>query len=294
MINKLKKIQVGMVTYGNLKYTKLTYKYLVKNTSIPVELFVVVGKPNDFQTIDFLRHHKIPYTYHIVNNGFPYSINDIYDYFWRGIRPSADPIIIIGNDVMPFPGAIDKLVAHYDVSGFDWISGDQRYTARSFCDKYPEKSNMFTKTFGAKHDIDYSEVFDFHGNGGELVDLNTYKIIGDSHNLCLFSRQLFNRIGYVDTNYFPAYFEDNDYARRAQLAKLNMVRVEDAKYFHFWSRTIYEENMKKTNDKYFPLNKRYYISKWGGEPGNENVHYKHICIPNRKNDNKIVTHWRSL
>jgi hypothetical protein len=51
--------------------------------------------------------------------------------------------------------------------------------------------------------------------------------------------------------------------------------------------------MKKTNDKYFPLNKKFYVQKWGGEPGKESRKnpVNGLKIDTRDNEVKIIESW---
>lgn len=256
---------VGIVAFGNLKYTKLAVKYLKLNTTIPFDLFIVASKHGD-GTPEWCEKQGINYISKKLNWGFPNDLNDIYDYAW--MDGSQRHVIVMGNDVMPFPQAVDNLVAYADNSDFEWVSGIASATPRKFLRRFPKYKHLFNKDILLKEN--FNEWLELKPEyTGKVKDITNYGIIGDSHNLCLFKRSLFDKIGYVDVNFFPAYFEDNDYARRAQLAGTKMCRISDAPYFHFWSRTIYEAGNKKLNDKLFPENKKYYIKKWGGAPGKE-------------------------
>jgi hypothetical protein len=42
----------------------------------------------------------------------------------------------------------------------------------------------------------------------------------------------------------------------------------NARFFHFWSRTIHQETGGSTHS-YFDNNRKYYIKKWGGDFGKE-------------------------
>lgn len=77
----------------------------------------------------------------------------------------------------------------------------------------------------------------------------------------------YNLIGEFDESFFPAYFEDNDYCYRA---KLLSARVEPNA---FMDTEIFRNSMTiaKTPDlnANFDKNRQFYISKWGGLPGEE-------------------------
>lgn len=286
-------LPVGMVTYGNLKYTKITYSSLHRNSNIDIDLVIVIGKPDDKETLEWAIDNSIPYILHDKNKGFPVSVNDIYDLFWGG--KSELPLLIIGNDVVVYPGAVDELYKYFTLTGADWISASELCTPEEYSKNFPAYRKFFTDKFELRDGVDYKDLISSYPSdgGNEVINLTFEKKIGDSHNLCLFSRKLFDTLGYIDVNFFPAYFEDNDYGRRAILSgKLKMVRLEYAHYFHFWSRTIYEENMKVTNDRLFPMNKAYYIWKWGGEPGEETKE-GNISIFNRNSEDMIINYWRN-
>ena len=68
-----------------------------------------------------------------------------------------------------------------------------------------------------------------------------------------------NDIGLFDESLFPAYFEDNDYARRAEFVGVN-IRLLDIKVKHDNSSTIKAGYMDK-NAKTFASNEKHYQSK---------------------------------
>jgi GT2 family glycosyltransferase len=88
-------------------------------------------------------------------------------------------------------------------------------------------------------------------------------------NWCSFilSLDAYLKVGAFDEKFFPAYYEDNDYFRRMLLSDVPMVfnaMLNPAIYRN--SMTIAKDQTLNNN---FENNKRYYISKWGGEPTQE-------------------------
>jgi GT2 family glycosyltransferase len=76
-------------------------------------------------------------------------------------------------------------------------------------------------------------------------------------------------VGLWDLNLHPAYFEDNDYARRMLLAGVEVLALP-ARLQHGGSMTIKsDEHLREQNDRTFPINQRYYLDKWGGPPLHE-------------------------
>ncbi len=76
------------------------------------------------------------------------------------------------------------------------------------------------------------------------------------------------KVGQFDENFYPAYFEDNDYLYRMRLEGLHIFDK-----LGFISPLVYRNS--QTAEKmpevltHFEINKNYYISKWGGEPNKE-------------------------
>lgn len=87
----------------------------------------------------------------------------------------------------------------------------------------------------------------------------------------LIKHTLLERIGYFDERFYPAYFEDNDYHRRMKLAGAKECLVPGASYGHFGSATLksFSDLEMFRHHEEFERNKRFYIDKWGGEPGAE-------------------------
>ena len=291
---------IGMVTFGNLKYTKMAINALKDHTDAEYHLIVVAGQNGD-GTAKYCKSQGIEVIEHTRNWGFPKSINDIYETAWK--RWPDCYIVIVGNDVLVYPNSVDVLVEYAETTDYEWLSGIEIFTPKKIIKKFPEYQKLFkgdtVDLIGKEFDGWKRIKFDI---SGITKDMGKFGIIGDTHNLCLFKPSVFHKIGFVDVNYYPAYFEDNDYARRAQLMGTKLIRISDAKYFHFWSRTIHEAGQRQTNDKYFPQNKKFYRDKWGGEPGKEkwqrpfndekhNLRNGGLRIGNRKEEDRLLRHW---
>lgn len=81
---------------------------------------------------------------------------------------------------------------------------------------------------------------------------------------------VFEKVGLFDPQFWPAYFEDNDYAYRMKLVNEPMSML-DTQFSHFGSATVasYNEAENTEHVKTFLANRDYYIKKWGGLPGEE-------------------------
>lgn len=301
----MNKTLIGLVTYGNDKFTKLTIRSIRETTIKLIDIFVVVGKPDDFETRAICAEEGIPVKVHDQNYGFPYSCNDIYDYAWK--EHNYDNLIFMGNDVVVYPGTLDILIEQAETTDYEWIAGAQ-FDCRSLVRMYPETKKWFhgdTMQFNA---FDTAKPWEVHK--GWPQDLYCVPDrIPDLHNLALLKKSIFDKLGYNDVSYWPAYFEDNDYVTRAVNINVKACFMVNAVFFHFWSRTIHQGD-GGSNPILFERNRRYFETKWGGSP--LEVKYKlpfdgkpfqltrDIILPatlkidSRQDEKKIVAFWRSL
>lgn len=258
----MSKTLIGMVTFGNLPFTQLSIKGIRDTVTKPYDIFMVVGKPGDSDTVDWLNSENISFIWHAINYGFPYSINDIYDYAWK--LNNYDNLIIIGNDVIPYKYSIDSLIDVADKTDHEWVCA-REYNVKNLVTDFPQTKPYFS---GA------SMRFNFQGEPWKLFNKESNEVVlssaglSDVHNLALYKKSILDRVGYIDVNYYPAYYSDNDYVRRAILANTKSCSVSNAFYFHFWSRTIHQGSGGSDN-KFFENNRKFYIHKWGGDFGKE-------------------------
>lgn len=296
------KTLIGIPTFGGLPFTRLCVKGIRETVQRDHDLFAVVGKPNDDETAAWLTTEGIAHTRHDVNLGFPAALNDIYDCF-RGY----DAIVIIGNDVIPYPSTIDTLIELARTTDWEVISANQ-LDVQTLCRLYQAASMRFSK--------DGKYTFDFQGEPWRLHEAVVAKeppvivpgALKDVHNLCIYKKSMFAKVGYVDANFWPAYFSDNDYARRMVNANVKYCSANHAQFFHFWSRTINqgEGHPRGTFDR----NAQFYHTKWGGVFGSEKwtvpFDGKPYTLPNgvvlpgalkiesREHEREIAEYWRSL
>lgn len=94
---------------------------------------------------------------------------------------------------------------------------------------------------------------------------------GNAFSLFLLTHSGYELIGEFDEKFYPAYFEDNDYAYRMKLKGYRIIPVTGATYFHVGSSTIkrYDAMEMNRHHEAHRANERYYLSKWGGMPGVE-------------------------
>jgi GT2 family glycosyltransferase len=293
---------IGIVTFGNLDFTKLTVRGIRETTTKPYSIYAVVGKPYDSKTKDWLVSENIPHVVHEENYGFPYSVNDIYDFAWK--ENNFDSLIIIGNDVVPYPHAIDSLIEVAETTDYDWICARQ-LDSKTLVNKWPETKEYFEGPLLKFNKFD-TRPWEVPAGYSKEIEIDGTPL-SDVHNLALFKRGVFDAIGYIDVNFYPAYYEDNDYVRRAVHAGLKSCTVKNAIYFHFWSRTIHQGSGGSSHT-YFQMNRNFYHLKWGGDFGEEKYRLPFcgdvfrfadvdqqpiINIQSRDDEKTIVRWWKS-
>lgn len=106
--------------------------------------------------------------------------------------------------------------------------------------------------------------------GAPLMYIPDYGV-GSAFSVFMMNRNVGTMIGEWDENFYPIYFEDNDYGYRMNLAGIKRKVVTGCTYVHHTSSTIAalnEDDQKKHHDNFRRL-EQYYSQKWGGGPGNE-------------------------
>lgn len=281
---------IGICTFGNHQFTKLTVESIRATTKHDIQFAVIVGKPGDTETQAMLanqieQYGDISVKAHDKNMGFPYSVNDLYDFAWK--ENDYDNLIIAGNDIVPYEGAVDTLIDVSEATDYEVISALQ-YDVKSLVNEHPEVKKYFYggnyifTDFSARPWDAYKPLTD----GLEIADMQLY----DIQNLCLYKKSIMSTIGYTDVNFFPAYYIDNDYARRIVNAGTKCCSVVNARFFHFWSRTL-RQGSGGSDSKYFDNNRSYYIQKWKGDFGQELVQAP-VLIDSRDGEEAIIEHWK--
>ena len=272
-------------SFGGLEFTKLAINGIRKTTKSDFDLLCVVGKPEDWDTIDWLESENIFYIAHKENMGFPYSINDVFDFAWK--TNNYRNLILYGNDTIPYEFCTDSLINFANSTDYEIISAFQ-YEVRTLIEDYPETSQYFE---GEKLIItDFSgkpwEKFIDYSKEIQVADMQLY----DIQNLCLYKKSVFDNVGYADVNYYPAYFVDNDYAKRMDMAGVKGCTLTNARFFHFWSR-VFKQGSGGSTDHFFDNNLLYYKSKWGGVVGKEKRKAP-IKIDSRDGEEETIALWR--
>ena len=252
---------IGLGTYGNLPFTKLAVQS-VRATVTDPHLLVIVGQPDDAATLDWLRAEGIAHQRHAANLGYPAAFNDLHDAAWTG---GWHQLIVIGNDVVVYPDAINSLMAYAAAQPVDWIAGWE-ISPEMLIREHPDTRRWFRGDAHVFTDFD-QRPWDAHQPRPDWT-VNSRRESLCFNSLLLFKRRVFEQLGYMDANFFPVYFSDNDYWFRLRQTDLRACALSAGRHFHFGSRTLHQ-GVGGSSSRNFEANRAYYLAKWGGNPGQE-------------------------
>ena len=85
----------------------------------------------------------------------------------------------------------------------------------------------------------------------------------------LWTPNLLSKVGYLDENFFPGYFEDNDYRHRIIQSDASVATIPLRAYHDRSSTLKSSSEFQKKNQYTFSKNYKYYVEKWGGAPTQE-------------------------
>tara|TARA_R110002020_G_scaffold470314_1_gene696086 strand:+ start:9790 stop:10515 length:726 start_codon:yes stop_codon:yes gene_type:complete len=214
-----------------------------------MERLDLIAVPIMVQGEKLLRHIKtidVPLKrYYILDNseGRDPSVDKAIDEICANHPENIKEIVIVSNNQNSgYPGAVNQIIRdntdcdHWIVTGFDWWVAKDQY--KKLLDK------------------DFKEGV-FLGQG--MDDMCGF----------VFTPSLIEKVGLLDENFFPGYFEDNDYKRRILLANVDTIHCPLLNMHDRSSTLNSSTRFKKKNQYTFQQNYMYYVEKWGGKPGQE-------------------------
>lgn len=173
------------------------------------------------------------------------------DAFERGY----DYVLILNNDILLHPDAIDLMVERFKESDIrdnslmnpEFLAMVSCLDVRSEC-HVPEE--LFSLSPEKKKGVGESE----HPNFSAFM----------------INKWCWERVGAFNEIFKPCYFEDNDYHYRIKKEGMRAITLPMAMFYHYGSRTQNEATDKPIcSSPQFEKNRALYISIWGDVPGNE-------------------------
>jgi GT2 family glycosyltransferase len=110
---------------------------------------------------------------------------------------------------------------------------------------------------------------ELHPEGGIFYCDDKYQ--GSEYSCFVVKKWVTEEIGLFDEQFFPAYFEDNDFNHRAKVAGVPIIRLPALRFGHVGSATLkgYSPAQLERHHQEFRANRSRYERKWGGLPGEE-------------------------
>lgn len=299
---------IGIVSYSGLPFLELAVRSIQETAKSEVGIRVITAKPGDTEMSTWLFVRGIPQKIHTENRGFPASVNDLLDAAFVGDGVSDgnyDQIILMGNDVVAMPGAIDAMIRTADESEYEMVCGSE-FDSRFLVANYPEARQFFHGENNTFTDFG-SRPWEMHKDFREGIEPDTRK---DIRNFTLFKRSAFEKSGYADVGFFcNGYYEDLDACRRMDKLGVKACGLKEAAFFHFWSRSIHQ-NVSRDHNKFYRQNAWLYHEKWGGDWGTEKYDLPYhgdpfqlapglilppaLKISTRDQEDAIIEYWRNL
>jgi len=166
----------------------------------------------------------------------------------RGVRealsdPECEYLFVINNDVIFHPETIDNLIESLHDTGYSMVT----------CNNIAP--NMTIDQFKDMK-IDTNKDHD-------MRPITNWREEGPDFSGFLITKKTIDEIGYFDENYYPAYYEDNDYHIRILKAGKHAKRISRAPFYHFGSMTtVKNPGLSSTSS----ITRGKFIEKWGAEP----------------------------
>ena len=242
------KIVVGIVSYGLWANTRRCLRSFFEE-AIDEEIIIIDANPDDRMPEEMFicAPENVTIIRHRQNMGFPFSVNDLKEEAF--VNRDDDYLFIMGNDTVLADGTFDAMRFFALTEEPEFLFAEE-IKVREFERRHPHASIKDFRKIYTLADRVYNFCYD--------------KYITGFQNCSLISKRYFEAVGYVDTGFYPAYYEDLDYVRRGRLAGMEHYKLEGAYYLHDESATLRsQDEMKNKTNRYFRLNAQYYGMKWG-------------------------------
>lgn len=213
-----------------------------EHTRIPYEIIVVDNASTD-GTLDDLVREQIPFVSFSENRGFPAACN-------AGMKLArGSSILLLNNDVLLTPNWLDHMLTclyHRHDIGIVGPMTNYASGVQQMKEPYTNMSDMILK-FNV-------------GNKGKYTEVK--RLIG----FCfLFKREVMDKIGYLDEQFSPGHYEDDDYCYRARKAGYKLMLTEDTFIFHHGSASFGKKSESQLQ-AIVERSRKLFIEKWGVDP----------------------------
>ncbi|WP_196592585.1 glycosyltransferase [Pectinatus sottacetonis] len=242
----LRKTSIILLTHNQLEYTKLCVKSIRRHTNALKYEIIVVDNASTDQTTEWLRKQKdIKCIFNSENKGFSAGCN-------QGIRKSnGTEILLLNNDTIVMPNWLRNLrIALYSSDKIGAVG-----PVSNSC------SNLQAINVNYESD-NFFKMLEFGKNYNQISNSQKWqekvKLIG----FCmLIKKSVVDKVGFLDEQFFPGNFEDDDYSLRIIKAGYDLLQCNDTFIHHFGGVSFKGYNQKYAN--IIIENHSKFFNKWG-------------------------------
>ncbi|MDD2224580.1 MAG: glycosyltransferase family 2 protein [Candidatus Shapirobacteria bacterium] len=233
----MKKIAIIVLNWKQAKLTieTITSVLKIKHDSFDYQIILVDNGSSDDSLKIFNQEYKNNKLVKIINTkgnyGYAGGNNFGIDY---ALKNKFDFLVLLNNDVLVKPNFLEELLK--ESTNYD-IIGPKIYFAPGFeyhKDRY-QKKDLGKVIWSMGGQIDWNNIYGSNISIDEVDNDQFNKIINNVDFIsgcCLMaSRQVFQKIGKLDENYFM-YFEDVDFCQRAKNAGFKMACIPKSIIWH--------------------------------------------------------------
>jgi GT2 family glycosyltransferase/glycosyltransferase involved in cell wall biosynthesis len=241
-------VSIIVVTFNNLKYTRLCLESVLKNTTLPDFEVIVIDNASDDGTREYLdslaaADGRLRIVRNATNRGFAAANN-------QGLKLATGKILLLLNNDVIVPRG--------------WLRGMLRVLEDESVGLVGPVANSVGNQ--ARIAVDYislDEIDDFAvdhmaANIGVRFDIAVLAMY------CIaMRREVWEQVGDLDEQFGIGLFEDDDYSNRARKAGYGVVCTPES-FVHHFGQTSFKKLVKSGEyDALWKRNQAYYESKWG-------------------------------
>ena len=244
------KASIVIVTYNNLRYTRLTLTSILAKTRYPHYEIILVDNGSDGDVTEYLaavaaeHGERVRVILNGRNLGFA-AANNI------GIRDAldhgAERIVLLNNDVVVTPGWLTTLLAHLDEQHVGLVGPVTSFSGNE-----------------ARIAVDYTEVSGIDPFARRYTRAHA-NVVFDIPMLAMFCvaarRDVIETVGLLDERFGMGMFEDDDYSLRVRQAGYRVICAEDV-FVHHFGRVSFSQLEQERYQRLFEANRRLFEEKW--------------------------------
>jgi GT2 family glycosyltransferase len=237
-------ISIIIPTFNQLPFTRLCLELLKKYSEAPYELIVVDNGSTD-GTADFLRScPDVQLIAFSQNRGFAAACN-------AGLKASrGEYLVLLNNDIFVTPSWLTNLARVLDCRpDVGMVLPATNLTVG------PQLLQVFYS--------DLETMLRFAGNYNRSDPARWHEVLRLPDYCLMLRREMLDKVGYLDEQFAPGYYEDDDYSFRARKAGLRLIFAADTFVHHFSDVTTAGVDKGGTMGE---INRGRFLKKWETDP----------------------------